>query len=407
MHAARPVPARPRSEAVGASDRRRAAARSCLAACLAVAACAPLPRIPTSGDLLGHRIETTADSAAARYYVEGYLSGRNDDARLTAQIEALHRRHERSLPTREDLRALSEAFSVDFASLFLAHRLLLDACNRALDRSFAAALDDRSAPDPGLVAAYTVLFVPGWDYRDNGHLTGADFARPRAIATRIGLDNHLVALPPTGSVEDNAAVLASEIARHGASGRKIVLAGASSAGPAIHLALGELLGEEARRPVRAWLNLGGLLQGTPLVDLVESRPWLLAPIVWFTGWDREAILSMGTARSRQRFARLRLDGRIVVVNYLGIPLSGQITRNAADKYPILAAHGPNDGLTLLTDAIAPGGPTIVALGSDHFFAEDPRIDEKALALMKLVLALAERGTTADAGPCVPGYPAQG
>ena len=85
------------------------------------------------------------------------------------------------------------------------------------------------------------------------------------------------------------------------------------------------------------------------------------------------------------------DPRILVVNYLGIPLSGQVGRYSRENYPVLARDGPNDGLTLLADAIAPGSLTVLAPGSDHFFAEDPRIDEKTVALMKLMVDYVEGG----------------
>lgn len=51
---------------------------------------------------------------------------------------------------------------------------------------------------------------------------------------------------------------------------------------------------------------------------------------------------------------------------------------------MLRPYGPNDGLALLTDEIAPGSLTVVALGNDHFFAEDADIDRKTAALIKLV-----------------------
>ena len=81
------------------------------------------------------------------------------------------------------------------------------------------------------------------------------------------------------------------------------------------------------------------------------------------------------------------------LTYLGLSLSGQLSKYSKDKYPLLASEGPNDGLTLLTDIIAPNSLTIVAFGSDHFFAEDPRINEKTVALLKVVVAYLERNTT--------------
>lgn len=356
-------------------------------------ACSTGPQVPANGTMFGQVVATTVDSEVARYHLEDYLRGRTSDPALTARIDAVYRRYEGSVPSRDDLKAISTELSVDFASLFLVDRLLSSGCNRQLNETFARYVDGTIAavPDP---SAYRVLFVPGWDYVENGHVTGADFAQPRKLATGFGLDNVLVELPPTGSVEENARVLAASIAKHAATGKRLLLAGASSAGPAIHLALGEGLGRDESAAVKAWLNLGGILQGSPLVDYLQRWPqrWLFNVVAWFKDWDRSAILSMGTAPSRERFQRLNPDPRILVVNYLGVPLSGQVGRFSRDKYPLLRAEGPNDGLTLAADVIAPDSLTIVALGRDHFFAEDPQIDVKTLALMKLMLQLVEQGT---------------
>jgi hypothetical protein len=60
---------------------------------------------------------------------------------------------------------------------------------------------------------------------------------------------------------------------------------------------------------------------------------------------------------------------------------------------MLRPEGPNDGVVLLTDVIAPGSLTVVALGSDHFLAEDPEIDRKSVALMTLLVAYAQEDMT--------------
>lgn len=370
-------------------------------ACLCLAACGTtLPQIPAAGMIGEERVATTVDSPVARYYLETYLQGRNADPQMHARIDAAYRRYDRPLPSRDDLADLSRELSVDFAALFLADRLLADECNRALNRAFARNLAQGAAASPH-TSRYLLLFVPGWDYADNGHLTGADFARPRELATRLGFESHLAALRPTGSIEENARILAAEIARHARSGKKLLIAGSSSAGPATLLALGEHVGATERKSIAAWLNIGGLLQGSPFVEHLRSGPrrWFVDFGIWWRGWSHDAVASLGAGPGRRRFERLRIDPGILVVNYLGIPLSGQVGRHSRDTYPVLRKDGPNDGLTLLADAIAPGSRTLVALGSDHFFADDPRIDEKTVALMKLMVDFAEEDAAKRPGAC--------
>lgn len=369
-----------------------------LLASLILGACSSVPEIPVAGELFGETVATTVDSEIARYYLEQYLDGKREHREMDRKISALYVESGNPIPSREELRRISRDFSVDFAALFLADRLLRMACNKKLNQSFSRYLDKETVVDAD-PSSYLVLFVPGWDYIETGYLVGSDFAKPRLLATEFGLENYLVELPPTGGVEENAAVLAGAISRHMRSNKKMLIVGASSAGPAIHLALSDRFNGNRPGSIKAWINLGGILQGSPVVDhyRVWYRRWLLSLVAWRKGWDLEAITSMSAKESRRRFAGLRIDPEILVINYLGIPLSGQISRYSRDNYPLLRPEGPNDGLTLLSDAIAPRSLTIVALGSDHFFAEDPRIDEKTVALMKLILDYLEQGKAKDCG----------
>ena len=367
----------------------------CILTCLLLGACSSIPKIPAKGAVFGQRVETTVDSEIARYYLENYLQGKNENRDMDEKISALYSSHGKSVPSREELKEISQAFSVDFAALFLADRLLNNRCNKDLNQLFELYLKNDTAVDASISSSYQILFVPGWHYVENGHFTGADFAKPRELATQSGFENYLVALPPTGSVEEGANVLAAEITRRNRSGKKILLAGSSSAGPVIHLALGELLDEKELSSIKAWLNLGGILRGTPFIDYFEGRPqrWLFNVYIWFEGLDKQAILSMGTAQGRRRFSRLQLDSEIVVINYMGIPLSGQLSQYSGTGYRMLRSHGPNDGLALLTDEIVPGSLTVVALGTDHFLAEDPEIDKKTVALMKLIVTYSDKAMT--------------
>lgn len=367
----------------------------CIATCLFLGACSTIPKIPAKGAFFEQRVETTVDSEIARYYLESYLQRKNENRDMDEKISALYSSHGKSVPSREELKEISQAFSVDFAALFLADRLLSNECNKELNQLFERYLKNGTAVDANNSSSYQILFVPGWDYVKNGQTTGADFAKPRELATKSGFENYLVTLPPTGSVEEGANVLAAEITRRNRSGKNILLVGTSSAGPVIHLALGELLDEKELRSIKTWLNLGGILRGTPFIDYFEKRPqrWLFNFYIWVKGFEKEAILSMGTARSRRRFSSLHLDSDIVVINYMGIPLSGQLSQYSGTGYRMLRSDGPNDGLALLTDEIAPGSLTVVALGSDHFLAEDQEIDKKTIALMKLIVTYSNKAIT--------------
>jgi hypothetical protein len=358
-----------------------------------------IPRIPVSGELAGQEIETTVDSESARYYLEHYLSNKRSDSQLDSLIDEIHRQNEISGCDREFLRALSEKFSVDFASLYLAKYILEDETNRAVQTVYQTELEKvRSefkggfSPSSPADSSYLILFVPGWDYAASGAITGADFAKPRRIISGLGIENRLIEIDPNGAVEHNAAVIASTISRYVATGRQIIVVSASSGGPAAAQALGELLSATQSEPVKAWVNIGGILQGSPVADhyLRWPRSWLMRAVLLFKGWNMESVHSMSVEQSRLRFNRLHFPKHLLIVNYLGIPLSGDISERAQDFYRVLRKLGPNDGLTLITDEIVPQSATIADLGIDHFFDEDPEIDLKTVALARTILHLLEK-----------------
>ncbi len=79
----------------------------------------------------------------------------------------------------------------------------------------------------------------------------------------------------------------------------------------------------------------------------------------------------------------------LVINYIGVPLSGTVSARARSGYERLARFGPNDGLTLLADAWLPGAPTILEIGLDHYFVA-PDADTRAVALLAIVIDLLQQ-----------------
>ncbi len=353
--------------------------------------------LPARGEVAGQFVDTTLDAPVARYYLEQYRRGVRSNSALDAELDALHRVPANRLPTRENLRELSQRYSTDFASLYFAERLSREPRSVPWQHDFHAQVTRLRMSGGRLrsraeFSKYLILFVPGWDYEKSGHFTGADFARPRVRLTANGLSNRLIEIPSTGSVEENAVVIGDTLRRLPASAPKIILVSASSGGPAAALALGKLLTATEACRVQAWLNIGGLLRGTHLFDPYRSGPrrWFGRAYAWLRGWDWDALESLGRERAGARFPELRLPGHLLAVNYIGISLSGNVSELARDRYLDLREHGPNDGLTLIADALVPGQPTIPVLGLDHFLAQDPELDLNTLALALTLIEVLEK-----------------
>ena len=345
-------------------------------------ACAGLP---VSGNVGGQTITTRVDSEAARYYLANYLAGIRSNAALDERIDRIYQGADGSMPDRSELKRLSDEFSIDFAALYLADWIARTPADRNFRDAFLQAQDytrkafrDGRVQLPAQATDYEVMFVPGYLYKRHP-LTGADLAAPMAALRHVGLAHHFVETDEEGAIEANATLVAQAIRARAYMKRRLIVVSVSKSGPEVALALTQL-GPTVTGQVAAWINIVGMLQGTPLAD--ESLAQELEDLIGSV--DIAGIESLTTERSRQRFETLRIPQHILVLNYIGIPLTGSISSLARTGFVDLRKYGPNDGLALLTDLIVPSGLTLAELGRDHFLL-DEQTDVTTVALAIAVI----------------------
>jgi hypothetical protein len=364
----------------------RVACAMAFAACCLTGCASFAPAVPARGVLADFTVDTRVDSPIARYYLEDYRAGRRTAPGWDASIDAIHRDLGDRVPTRTELAHWSRTHSTDFATLVLVRQLAMQPDRFGLRHRFAQALAavreshrDGVRDTVAISPRHLFVFVPGWLYRSDPG-SGADLALQRAILERHGARTYFAAIDENGAVEDNAAQLVALIRRLAPNEESIVLVSASKGGPEVALALSMLRAAPEATRVTAWVNIGGLLNGTPLADY--ALRW---PICWLVRWavlpdDRfTAIQSLATARSAQRAQWLHLPEHVLAVDYLGVPLSGQVSSRAREGYALLRASGPNDGLTSLVDEIGRGSAVLIDPGVDHFLRHAD-IDDRTLAL---------------------------
>ena len=85
-----------------------------------------------------------------------------------------------------------------------------------------------------------------------------------------------------------------------------------------------------------------------------------------------------------RYSRLKTHGELLTINYIAIPVTGTISDRARQSYIMLRSYGPNDGLTLLPDLIAPNSITLVEFGRDHYLV-DETIGPRTVALVNTTI----------------------
>jgi hypothetical protein len=350
-------------------------------------------------DPTGRNLAPLTDSAPARQLLVDFSSRKFLDSRRTprsasAVIPLAERRPESAsgldrIPDQAGLRALAERVSVDFAALAFAQEIGTDELSRATQAAFdgfledAPAVSEQSLRRPGAFP-YAVLFAPSWLHRSHRD-KGGDFARQRGLLDRLGIANTLVDTPESGTVEDNAAMIAAAIREVDDANGSLILVSASKSSAEVALALSRLLSPEETARVAGWVNVAGALRGTPLADVALSPPtsWFLRLVFWVQGWDWGGLVSMATEPSRRRLEDAKLPSSVAVVNLVPVPVSGSVSSQVAPFYKVLLDHGPNDGVVLLADTVWPHGANIVVLGADHLFATH-RDDAYGLALMRAV-----------------------
>jgi hypothetical protein len=355
-----------------------------------------IPQISVQTELAGKEIQTTVDSDIARYYLEQFLKGDKTRPEYDRAIETAERNIVGELPSKALLQLLAQTHSTDFATLILWQSIVRNPSNRWPQKVFTEEFS-RLKTNTGRDAArflsaqhdYLIVFAPGWFYKSQPE-SGADFAKPRQVLTNVGARTRLLETEENGTVERNADLIAEQLIRFGRDAKKLIVVSASKAGPEVAFALTKLQQDtSAVHHVKAWVNIGGVLRGSTLADRALTWPtsWLVKLFI-LGGQSSEGIESLSTQISVERASRTVLPAHMTVLNYTGIPLSGQVSERARTGYSLLREEGPNDGLTPIVDEIPTGSITVAELGLDHFF-RDPLIDMKTVALTNTILRLVE------------------
>ncbi len=354
--------------------------------------CQATPKIPVEGAVGPYFVKTIVDSEAAQHLIERQAGRQKEDSPHEEAVKQTAAKLQDRVPSQSDLSELTEEHSVDFAAVVFGQQLTAQPQNQKVQRRFIKNLQHGTE----LITdehkrRYVVVVVPGYDYIDTGPQTGANFALPLKLLGEMGMPAIFVEVDPIGTVEENAAELVNVLREKVDPRKRVLLVGASSAGPAIHLALGKLLETNETNRVDAWMNMGGLLGGSHAMDWLSSG--FIGPffrlVVWTTSWRMESFESMRAGESQERLKTLQMPEHIVVLNYVGLSLSGDIADYEFSQYRFLRRYGPNDGFSLLPDMILPGSCSLLAASSDHFFGEDPLIDKKAVAILTTAIQLVE------------------
>ncbi|MCP1726352.1 hypothetical protein J2T60_000317 [Natronospira proteinivora] len=363
-------------------------------AALLLGGCASQPIEPgpmADGELAGQSLSVPLDDPKARYYLTTYPESHPEGwhewlAEIEAQLE------DGVVDGGELGPLIDENVSVDLAALLFIYGVLSDPQNRrwqeCLNRvSDAVSLGYIAYEDllPEWHSDYKIVFAPGYLYEDHPQ-TEADFSRTRQTLSSQDVPYHFIPSVQDASVEENAEQIADVIRSYRDDGRELILVSASKSASEVHWAMGHLLSEEESAHVVAWLNAGGVVAGTPLVDRWTRFPRSLmarGAFLWY-GWSFDSLRSMRTDRSQDRLSASQLPEDLFILNYVAVPMRAQVSPAAQERHRYLARYGPSDGLAPLWKTKVYQGVTMVEPGADHYFhAVDIRL--RTLVLMAMTL----------------------
>jgi hypothetical protein len=280
--------------------------------------------------------------------------------------------------TREVLADVAVRHGVDFATALFYDRIRRAPHNRELVEAIEgpARANGRTTTVRG-----RVLIAPALFYRERPDI-GGDGAVIQAAARAAGLDVEVLPVDSAGTAHANGRRLRELLAERCTD--HTVLVSLSKGAADVRVAL------ESMPPppgLRAWVIVSGLLHGTPAIDHLMRRWWRrwgLRLLMARYHAPVELVHEFSAAGPSPLNVRACAPPGLLVINLFGCPQSAHLgTRFGRRRHRELAHLGPNDGLTLLRDAIVEPGLAYPLWGADHYFrtADVPRVLERLMAFL--------------------------
>lgn len=344
--------------------------------------CLSKTSIVAEGFLLGKPLNTTVDDSLAKLM----LTHPQDEKVLNL----FNLFKDKPLDTKT-LSELKESYSTDVATLYFIQRAYQNRENQLAQDLYASYFEQQksaiNSAELKNLQAYFIVFVPGLAYKEDT-TTGADFARQRKLLTSYGIQNALIEIGEWDLADNNANIIATYLKILSEKHSKIMVVSASKGGLETGIALGKILKPEETNSIKAWINVGGILRGSPIADnyLTPPKCWFAGLMLWTKGKKMNIVEDMSYKKRKVSFSELKFPKNIKIVNFVGAPLATKINKEIKSRYCSIIALGPNDGLTPIADEVTDNGIIVSEIGLDHYF-RDANIDKKTLALALMAVKI--------------------
>lgn len=229
----------------------------------------------------------------------------------------------------------------------------------------------------------TLVIVPGAFYRENPR-SGADGRLVREQAERLGCPTDLIPIGSAGTVRRNARIICDWLLER--SDRPVILASLSKGGADLKMALEEPDADRAFQNVVAWVNLCGILQGTPNADwLLSWSPAAVLTRLYYraTGQSLGFLGDLRYGAGRPLDFELRLPAHVRLISIVGFPLREHLTHGIARScHRRMTPLGPNDAGLVLANVCALPGLIYPVWGADHYLQPKTEVRELVAAVLQ-------------------------
>lgn len=345
------------------------------------ASCFPKEILKANGFFIGKQFDSTVDHPLAKDIIE------NPNSRGVKDFISKYQEQKLNTST---LAKISKEYSNDVATFYFLQELYKDSLNRFCQDLYHKNVSSLDSSIYKSFEGYHFVFVPGLGYKEDT-TTGADFSRQRRLLDQYGVSYELIETQEWGLSDDNALIIAERLKLINVKYNNILVVSASKGGLETALALSELLNPNEITNVKSWVNVGGILKGSPIADNYLKAPtcWVAQFMLWTKGNSIEIVKDLSYKKRSLEFEKLNIPKNINVISFLGVPLATQINKEIKSRYCSMLELGPNDGLTPIADEITKNGYVISELGLDHYY-RDVLIDKKTLALAYVAIKLEEK-----------------
>ena len=311
--------------------------------------------IPVDGILFGRPFQTKVDHELAKTM----LTNRDD----SSVIQLFSDYNTRKIST-ETLSEIGQKYSPDVATLFFVEKIYEQDKNKRTQNYYLSGIDTSFSGDLeqqlSFLQNYYIVFVPGLGHK---HIEGANFLDQRRLLDSAGISCEMIQIHEGGLIEENADIVARRVDELSKLHKNIIVISVSKGGLETARAFEMLSNAENISSIKAWINVCGILKGSPVADLwlPPLKRWWLSCGLFCIGKkvDLKALLmDISYSRCRKKYKTLKIPSEIITINLIAAPLA-QLKKNK--KIPI-----PNDGFSPLADLITEDGIVVIEAGLDHF-----------------------------------------